>query len=714
MDTLHEFLECKAKMDAKCDEMDNDIIRPLANSNLQEFGDMEDFEANNHKYNTCTKYQQQSIAGTKVKGLRELYDAARKVRPVFATKMQEVVRDFCQSVGAAAAAEDGGNVILDIADLKDAGRAMEKAKENYESRLPGPSVSWLYDVVRGSIIFSSSSHLLQFVETITDSESFVIVKSKNRFQQPAFTGYRDWCLQIQIDTGLGFHHICELQLHCQAIKDLSAELGLYAYYEYFRCYFGDAGRNDDLEDRLEELKMIARGKKYRISMLDSFMSETTDMSRLKRLSHLFHCRLSEYEIAAKLECHILSGSKVCDVADTCESLGEILMKQGQYDEAKLMHENALQIRAETVGVKHKLVASSYSHLGLVLERCGQNYTAISMYNKALHTRSEALGDKHALVASSYNQLGLVWENLGRFEDAKAMYQKALEIRLDTLGDQDVSVATSHSNVAAVLEQQGKYDEALLSHKHALQIRREMFGDRHRSVAYSLNKIGGVLKELEKYEEATSMQQQALEIQLEIFGDKSPSVGTSYNNLGAILIRQGQYEEAKVMHEKALQIRLETLGDKHISVANSYSTLGVILVKQRQYEEGRIMHDRALRIRRETLGEKHLSVASSYHCLGVVLEKKGEYKAAEKMHKRALEIRSEILGEDHSTVSTSSRRLKLVLEKQEDDDENRSSESSGTASMIRSTVAASYNCFRSVLKKPKQLPKETSAIRRSAE
>jgi tetratricopeptide (TPR) repeat protein len=163
-----------------------------------------------------------------------------------------------------------------------------------------------------------------------------------------------------------------------------------------------------------------------------------------------------------------------------------------------------------------------------------------------------------------------------------------------------------------------------------------------------------------------------------------------------------------MHENALQIRLETLGDKHTSVANTYSTLGVILVKQRQYEEGRIMHDRALRIRLETLGGKHLSVASSYHCLGVVLEKQGEYKKAEKMHKRALEIRSEILGEDHSTVSTSSKRLQFVLEKQEDD-ENRSSEFKGPASMIRSTVAASYNCFRSVLKKPKQLPKEASII-----
>ncbi|CAJ1950764.1 unnamed protein product [Cylindrotheca closterium] len=698
MDTLHLFLECKAKMDAKCDEMED--IRPLQDCDLMVVVD--DFELETNTYNT--KYQQQSMTGIAVKDFSELYDAAKKARPIFCTQLEDFVREFCHSVGA----KDGESIVLDISGLKSAGRAVEKATKDYERHLPGPAASWLYDVVRGSITFVSSDHLRQFVETIENNDFFIIVQSKNRFQKPAFTGYRDWCLHIQMDTGLGFRHICELQLHCQAVKDLSVELGSYAYYEYFRCYFGDTDRN--LDDRVEELTMIATGKKYNVSILDSFMRDTANVDRLKRLSHLFHCRLAEYEIAAKLECHILVGAKVCEVADSHQRLGEILMKQGLLEEAKWMHETALQIRSETVGVKHKLVASSYSHLGLVFEKEGQTYTAMSMHNKALRIRLETVGKQHVLVASSYHKLGAIYENLGRLQDAKSMYQKALETRLDTLGDKDLSVAISHSNIAGVLEQQGSYEEALVSHKHALQIRRELFGDKHRSVAYSLNKIGGVLKEMEQYQEATSMHQQALDIQLDIFGEKNPSVATSYSNLGAILIRQAKYDEAKVVHENALRIRLETLGDKHISVANSYSTLGVILVKQRQYEEGRIMHDHALRIRLEMLGEKHVSVASSYHCLGVVLEKQGEYKEAERMHKKALDIRSEILGEHHSTVSTSSKRLNIVLEKQEVD-ENRPSESKRTASMIRSTVTASYNCFRSVLKKPKQMPKETSAIAR---
>jgi len=677
MDALEEFLECKAKMDEACQGL---VDSALANSNLE----VEDLEGS-------AQHPQQAVSGQPVQGLSDLYAAAQQAQPIFFTRIQETVQTFRQSVGA-----EEQEIVVSEDKLKDTIRAMEKAKEDYADR-PAPA-SWLYDIVRASIVFASSQQLLQFVETLL--QDFTILQSKNRFQRPSFTGYRDWCLHLQIDTGLGFQHVCELQLHYQPILQLSKELGTYAHYQQFRFYFANA--DFEIENRVSDLNAI---QGYQFHTREWKQKNIVDLDRLRRLASLFHHRLGEHLIAAKLECEILLAAKVCDVAYSYETLGSLLMKMTEdgetlYEEATLMHEQALQIRLNTFGKMHKSVASSYFQLGLLLEKQEKYYSALSMHNKALCIRLEAFGKNDPLVVASYNQIGMIWESLSGFDEAKSHYEKALEIRMDTLGEKDVLVATSHSNIGSVLEHQGKYKDALETHKKALQIRRETFGDRHRSVPYSLNKMGGVLKELQKFEEAKALHEEALQIQLDIHGEKpNPAVASTYNNLGAVFLRQGDYEQAKNMHQKALEIRLETLGQNHLSVANSYSTLGVILVKQRHYEEGKTMHEDALKIRLEALGERHVSVASSYHCLGVVLEKQMEYKEAELLHRRALEIRTEILGPNHLTVNTSKKRLQQVLEKQAEEDEFSSSESS-SSSMIRSTMTA---CFRSVLKK-KQPPK----------
>ena len=190
-----------------------------------------------------------------------------------------------------------------------------------------------------------------------------------------------------------------------------------------------------------------------------------DLDRFRRLASLFHHRLGEHLIAAKLECEILLTAKVCDVADSYETLGSLLMNMTEdgetlYEEATLMHEQALQIRLNTFGKKHKSVASSYFQLGLLLEKQEQYYSALSMHNKALSIRLEVFGKKDPLVVASYNQIGMIWESLSRFDEAKSHYEKALEIRMDTLGEKDVLVVTSHSNIGSVFEQQGKYKDAL--------------------------------------------------------------------------------------------------------------------------------------------------------------------------------------------------------------------------------------------------------------
>ena len=109
-------------------------------------------------------------------------------------------------------------------------RASEKARDSYSTKEPGPPESWLFDIVRGSILFENADQIFDFLNLIRDDKSIAVLKSKNRFRNPTLSGYRDWNLQLRISTNDGsIKHICELQLHLQVIKGSS-------HYEIFRSY----------------------------------------------------------------------------------------------------------------------------------------------------------------------------------------------------------------------------------------------------------------------------------------------------------------------------------------------------------------------------------------------------------------------------------------------------------------------------------------------
>ena len=86
-------------------------------------------------------YRQQDIRGKPVRHLTDLYQAAEAAKPEF----EEFLDSLLLGVGLTKADRI-------IAPLKPRARASQKAIEEYTYRIPGPAESWLYDILRASII----------------------------------------------------------------------------------------------------------------------------------------------------------------------------------------------------------------------------------------------------------------------------------------------------------------------------------------------------------------------------------------------------------------------------------------------------------------------------------------------------------------------------------------------------------------------------------
>lgn len=174
LNTANNYLDCRAKLDAKYDEVDefHRIAKFIVSTDSGGIQAEDTIDPNVFK----AEYQQQSVSGKPVETLDELYEAATKCQPVYEKLIRYLVARVSQACNV-----DESSVDLKIMPLKSRQRSVNKSNDDYKDRVPGPPVSWLYDIVRGSIRFSTADQVLKCLEIMKEDASIHVVKAKNRY-----------------------------------------------------------------------------------------------------------------------------------------------------------------------------------------------------------------------------------------------------------------------------------------------------------------------------------------------------------------------------------------------------------------------------------------------------------------------------------------------------------------------------------------------------
>ncbi|CAJ1933337.1 unnamed protein product [Cylindrotheca closterium] len=214
---LHKYLDSRSKIDDRIHQVD-EFQRIATFPLVTDSGGIETKSDDPLEFKS--DFQQQLAEGKPVITLDERHIVARIAKPIYRQTLENIVDQVYSFCGC-----NKDDIQILGVPLKGSERAQEKADDDYSKRKPGPGVSWLYDIVRASIIFSTTEQIARCLEAIRDDPSIRVVKAKNRFEKPTLTGYRDFNLCIQIDIpGYRFRHICELQIHHKAIQVLQTEL----------------------------------------------------------------------------------------------------------------------------------------------------------------------------------------------------------------------------------------------------------------------------------------------------------------------------------------------------------------------------------------------------------------------------------------------------------------------------------------------------------
>ena len=149
--------------------------------------------------------RQRSVSGEPIGGMRELYEIASMAKPVFDAAISSIVSGLGMDLEES----------LLTTGLKDEKRATEKAKNDYSKRQPGPPLSWLFDIVRASVVCQDEVEMAAVVQELRAHPDIEVIRVKNRFRHPTAAGFRDLniSLRVRVQTSLTREvlHACEIQ-----------------------------------------------------------------------------------------------------------------------------------------------------------------------------------------------------------------------------------------------------------------------------------------------------------------------------------------------------------------------------------------------------------------------------------------------------------------------------------------------------------------------
>ncbi|MCP3978342.1 MAG: serine/threonine protein kinase [bacterium] len=396
------------------------------------------------------------------------------------------------------------------------------------------------------------------------------------------------------------------------------------------------------------------------------------------------------------------------VASRLESLGEVLLRAGDYGPATELFEQARGIRASA----DDLDTSATLGLAEAAGRSGQLERAQQLYGEALRGLRRIRGEDDPEVMRTLENLAGVHAANRSFDAAEALYHRVLAYH-----DEDETHGRSRSSgalngLAMVYLEQSAYDRALPLVEQALTIDRERYGPDHVAVGNDLSNLGLLLVKLGRLREARPVLERSLEIRGRALGPTHADLATTLGHLGAVYQRTGDNESARAVFERALEIRRHALGPRHpdtaramCNVAIAYEALGQwgrarelylqaldiqesaepvgrfvaartlehlarLFRREGRLEEARRLLERSLALNLEHFGENTLEIARTLHDRAILHLDGGELELAESDLLRVLDIRERILGGEHLEVSEALRDLATVYELSNESDRAR--------------------------------------------
>ncbi|KAJ5849889.1 hypothetical protein N7455_009745 [Penicillium solitum] len=358
--------------------------------------------------------------------------------------------------------------------------------------------------------------------------------------------------------------------------------------------------------------------------------------------------------------------------------GLSLLGQQQHSGAKIMLEEALNLRQNALGTYHEDTMASLSALGDVL--CVQKkYTEAeatyrdTFYHQEKYTQAEAtyrdvwvrrcqaLGTKHAETLACLDRLGDALFNQAMLPEAELVYRDAWDLRKQTLGKGHEDTLWSLHWLVQSLCSQEKHDEAEALYRDAWEGCKQILGQDHKHTLLALHWLDQTVALKTKYTPAEVTYPGVWEEgRKQTLGKDYTERLTSLDISGGTLFGQNEYAQAKPKFREAWEIRKKTLGKNQEDTLNSLESLANSLYRRRKYALAEVTYRDVWEGRKRALWQNHPATLASLYWIGNALFSQDKYALAETVYRDVWEGRKETLGADHQETLWTLHNLAFTL------------------------------------------------------
>ena len=259
-----------------------------------------------------------------------------------------------------------------------------------------------------------------------------------------------------------------------------------------------------------------------------------------------------------------------------KSIADAYYSSEDFESAIPAYEDLLLSIASLYSKQNRDYAWTCNMLGVLFNKTGQFDSAQAIHLKAKEIREKLFGNKHLAYAQSCNNLGALYSDMGLWDKAEPLLLEAKAIRatIEPSGDRSPYAITC-VGLANLYRDMGQYEKAELLYLEAKDIR-AVTNKENAEYAYSCNILADLYNNyLQQFDKAESLYLEAKSIWEKKIGNKNLAYAQSCNNLGALYRNTGKYDkaeplllEANKIYEKeeseGLSINFNNLGELYYS------------------------------------------------------------------------------------------------------------------------------------------------------
>lgn len=335
-----------------------------------------------------------------------------------------------------------------------------------------------------------------------------------------------------------------------------------------------------------------------------------------------------------------------DVGAVLQAAGRYLHMRGDYTDARVFLERALEARKQPSGVDRIAEAETLSSLGRLYYHLADLEDAQRVTERAIALYREVSSNGVVPVGENLIHLSRILRERGDLAAAERVAREALSILESADGVDPSTIAAGQQVVGVALFRLGRLADARDFFREALRIRRSL-GDAIVPIdlATCHKAIGIVSTELGELDVAEEQFQEANSLLLQHYDNNHPDVIDVDGHLADVLRKTGRLLQAQALLEHVVEVREERLGD-HPDVAGSLVRYGAILRDLGEFERSVEVLDRAVRMFAHRMGERHQYVAEAKLALAESLRLSGDIYRARIEAADSLAIFEAACGPDH--------------------------------------------------------------------